>query len=33
MIQASVEDETGQERPKNKEEKKFPTYPFKPDTS
>ena len=31
IIQASFQDETGQDRPKNREQKKFPSYPFKPD--
>ena len=33
IIQASFEDETGQDRPKNREQKKFPSYPFEPDPS
>ena len=27
------QDETGQEMPKNREQKKFPSYPFEPDPS
>ena len=33
IIQASFQDETGQDRPKNREQKKFPSYPFEPDPS
>ena len=33
IIQASFEDQTGQEWPKNREAKKFPSYPYKPDPS
>ena len=31
IIQASIQDETDQDRPKNREEKKFRSYPFEPD--
>ena len=33
MIQASFQDETSQDRPKNREQNKFPSYPFEPDPS
>ena len=33
IIEASFQDDTGQDRPKNREEKKFPSYPFEPDPS
>ena len=33
IIQASFQDETGQDRPRNREQKKFPSYPFEPDPS
>ena len=33
IIQASIQDETDQDRPKNVEEIKFPSYPFEPDPS
>ena len=33
IIPDSIQDETGQDRPKNREEKKFPSYPFEPDAS
>ena len=33
IIQASFQDETGLDRPKNREQKKFPSYPFEPDPS
>ena len=33
IIEASFQDETGQNRPKNREQKKFPSYPFEPDPS
>ena len=29
----SFQDETGQDKPKNREQKKFPSYPFEPDQS
>ena len=31
IIEDSFQDETGQDRPKNREETKFPSYPFEPD--
>src|SRR6266576_1668756 len=33
IIQASFQDETGQDRPKNREQKKFNSYPFEPEPS
>jgi len=33
IIQASFQDETGQDRPKNREQKKFLSYPFETDPS
>ena len=33
IIQASFQDEASQDRPKNREQKKFPSYPFEPDSS
>ena len=33
IINASFQDETGHDRPKNREEKKFHSYPLKPDPS
>ena len=32
-LNGSGQDETGQDRPKNREQKKFPSYPFEPDPS
>ena len=32
-MQASYQDETGQDRPKNRQQKKFPSYPFEPGPS
>ena len=32
-MQASFQEETSMDRPKNREEKKFPSFPFKPDPS
>ena len=31
IVQASFQDETGEEMPKNREQKKFSSYPFEPD--
>ena len=31
ILQASFQDETGKDRLKNREQKKFPSYPFEPD--
>ena len=31
IIQASFQDETGQDGPKKRAQKKFPSYPFEPD--
>ena len=33
IFQASFQDETGQEMPKNREQKKFSSYPCEPDQS
>ena len=33
IIQASFKDETGKDGPKNREQKKFPSYPFELDPS
>ena len=33
IIQSSFQDGTGLDRPKNREPKKFPFYPFEPDPS
>ena len=33
IIQASFQEETGMDRPKNRERKQFPSYPFEPDPS
>ena len=33
IIQASFQDETGQDWPKNRKQKSFPSYPFEPDPS
>ena len=33
IIQALFQDETSQDMPKNKEEKKIPSYPYEPDPS
>ena len=32
-MQGSFQEETGMDRPKNREEKKFHSYPLKPDPS
>ena len=33
IIQVSFQDETSQDRSKNSEQKKFPSYPFEPNPS